>query len=68
MPKSFKSLGKINVSGILAFSLPMGFGILNMAPSCPKRAPRGAQEGPKTAPRAAKNAPRTAQDGSKTAF
>ena len=63
MSKSFKSLGKINVLVILAFSLPMGFGILKMAPSWPKRAPRGAQDGP-----AHKSAPKAAQEGPKTPF
>ena len=63
MPKSFKSLGKINVLVILAFSLPMGFGILKMAPSWPKRAPRGAQEGP----RRPQERPRTLQERPKRA-
>ena len=36
-----------------------------MAPRWPKRAPRRAQERPKTGPRAPKIAPRAAQEGSK---
>ena len=67
-PKPFKSLGEINVFGILAFSLPMGFGSLKMAPRWPKRAPRGAQESPKTAPRASKSAPRAPQERSRRRF
>ena len=63
MPKPFKSLREINVFGILAFSLPMGFGSLKMAPRWPKRAPRGAQEGP----RRPQDRPRGAQERSKTA-
>ena len=61
--KPLKRLGKINVFGILAFSLPMGFGSLKMAPRWPKRAPRGAQEGR----RRLQDRPRGAQERSKTA-
>ena len=63
MPKPVKCLGEVNVLGILAFSLPMGFGILKMAPRWPKRAPRGAQEGP----RRPQERPRTLQERPKRA-
>ena len=62
MPKPFKSLGKISVVGILAFSLPMSLWGLKMAPIWPKRAPRGAEYGSKIAQEAPKIAPRRPQD------
>ena len=46
----------------IAFSLPMRFGGLEVAPRWPNRAPGGAQEAPKTAPRAPKIAPRSSQE------
>eukprot|EP00959_Pyramimonas_sp_CCMP1952_P460880 9480597-Pyramimonas_sp.AAC.1 len=67
-PKWPQNLRPINVSGVLAVSLPMGIGGLRIATRWPKRAPRGAQEGPKRAPRAPKSVPRAPQEGLKTAF
>ena len=67
-PEWLQNLKKINVFGLLAFSLPMGCGSVKMAPRWPKRAPRGAQEGPERAPREPKSAPRPPREGPPTPF
>ena len=67
-PEWLQNLKKVNVFGLLAFSLPMGCGSVKMAPRWPKRAPRGAQEGPERAPREPKSAPRPPQEGPQTPF
>ena len=51
----------INVCCLLAFSLPIAFRGLKMAPREGQRARRGAQYGPKTVPRVPQSAPRAPQ-------
>eukprot|EP00959_Pyramimonas_sp_CCMP1952_P178476 3730600-Pyramimonas_sp.AAC.1 len=50
-----------------AFSQPMAFRGLRMAPGWPARAPRGAQEAYKTAQKRAKSAPSSPQERPKRA-